>query len=211
MSYILDALKKSEAERSARDDPEYAHRVPFAPTPRKRREIWPYLLMLALVANAFVIVVVVWPQSGPENAAVASGEPSLVQREQSQASATTSAPPESAAEEGVESPEAPEPVAAQERPSEVSSSPPMEAIGEIPDINAMPRSVQRRVPQMSFNGHVYSSNPSSRRVMINNRMLQEGDRVDGLVIQEITAPGVVFRLDEHVFQIGIVRDWKGAL
>jgi len=41
MSYILDALKKSEAERSNRDHPEFAHRVPFEPALRKSAKSGP--------------------------------------------------------------------------------------------------------------------------------------------------------------------------
>ena len=254
MSYILDALKKSEAERSNGDHPEFAHRVPFEPTPRKQREIWPYLLVLALVANALVIGYVVWPESNPENAVVVSGEPAPVQRQQQPPERRTDrTTPESPGQEQAETleassasgtserSEASAPIIAddttseefgkaqsdssvQEKPAQEQAAqaqkvadpePPAKAetaetTTEVPDINAMPRSVQQRVPEMTFNAHLYSSKPSSRQVMINNRKLREGDRVGELVIEEITAAGVVFRLDDRVFQIGIVRDWQGA-
>ena len=252
MSYILDALKKSEAERSNRDHREFAHRVPFESAPRKKREIWPYLLVVALLANALVVVYVMFPEAGPGEAAVVSGEPAVVERqdpvepetrdntpepiapEETEASETSRTTEES---ETAEAPETTEPSAssapaiAADRPSQTagetspngspdaavqqgktaSPEPPTETSEEVSDIREMPRSVQRRVPEMTFNAHLHSSNPSSRSVMINNRMLREGDRVGELKIQEITPAGVVFRLDEHVFQIGIVRDWQGAL
>lgn len=249
MSYILDALKKSEAERSNRDNAEFAHRVPFEAAPRRQREIWPYLLVLALVANALVVVYVMWPQSGPDDSA-GSGETAVVQRQESVEPETTGTEPEQPVqEEDVETPEKTvasdastparesAPVVPEETPSKTDggASPTesqdlpapenpadeqdergeqepekTEAPPEVPGIDAMPRSVQRRVPEMTFNAHLYSSRPSSRQVMINNRKLREGDRVGDLVIKEITPAGAVFRLDEHVFQIGIVRDWQGS-
>ena len=235
MSYILDALKKSEAERSNRDHPEFAHRVPFEPALRKKREIWPYLLVLALLANALVVVYVMWPQPNTGDAAVVSGEPAVVERQGPvQREAADNAPEQSAPEEaeasapsrateaseatevpevsGVsETSEAPAPTIPADSPSQASAEASPNDSPEPPDIPEMPRSVQRRVPEMTFNAHLHSSNPSSRSVMINNRMLREGDRVGGLVIKEITPAGVVFRLDKHVFQIDIVRDWQGAL
>lgn len=254
MSYILDALKKSEAERSNRDHPEFGHRVPFESAPRKQRELWPYLLVLALLANALVVVYVMWPESRSGEAAVAK-EPAPVQDQQLVEPESVNTAPEQPKPKETEAPEptgvsspAPDsepsvasepsepavaspPEVPEERPSETSdrapstdsrdfpmkkeeqvasAEPPAEASEEVPDINAMPRSVQRRVPDMTFNAHLHSSNPSSRRVMINNRMLREGDRVGDLVVREITPAGVVFKLDQHVFQIDVVRDWQGG-
>jgi general secretion pathway protein B len=49
MSFILDALKKSEAERRRGEVPRLQNE-PFSPPPR-RRPLWPLLLTLALVLN----------------------------------------------------------------------------------------------------------------------------------------------------------------
>lgn len=52
MSFILDALKKSEAERRQGEVPRLQNE-PFSPAPR-RRPIWPFLLVLALLLNGVV-------------------------------------------------------------------------------------------------------------------------------------------------------------
>ena len=247
MSYILDALKKSEAERSGTETGDSGHRVSFASAPRKQREIWPYLLVVALMANAAVVAYLVWPESGPGNEVAMPGDVAPVQpvqRAQPAGEATATTAPESPARENArEEAEAPE-TASASRPSEASA--PVVSEGEtspsstdstgtgseqadrnapdnvtspdrtadapedVPPIHDMPRSVQQRVPEMTFNGHVWSSRASSRSVMINNRMLREGARFQGMVIEEITTAGVVFRLDGHVFEIDVVRDWQGG-
>lgn len=242
MSYILDALKKSEAERSGTEPGKSGHRVSFVSAPGKKREIWPYLLALALTANAAVVAYLVWPESGPGNEALVSGEVATVQRPQPVEETTAKTAPERTVQENVQG--------ATGAPDAVSASQPSEASGpvvseeqlsasstespepapeepdrdpqdnvtspartadtreEVPSIQDMPPSVQQRVPEMTFNGHVWSSRPSSRSVMINNRLLREGARFQGVVIEEITTAGVVFRLDGHVFEIGVVRDWQ---
>lgn len=223
MSYILEALKKSEAERSSTEQAELAHRVPFAATPRRQRAIWPYLLMLALMANALVIGYVVWPESGSEPPVPEVTRGARVSGETADASApikTEHSPSKSAAapstNETADGQAAEERAASPDPPAETAPVKSKEAAGttdattEIPAINAMPRSVQQKVPEMTFNGHVWSSTPSSRKVMINNRMLGEGARVGDLVIREITPAGVVFRLGQHVFRMAIVRDWQGG-
>jgi len=52
MSFILDALKKSEAERRQGEVPRLQNEPP-SPPPR-RRHVWPFLLILALLLNGAV-------------------------------------------------------------------------------------------------------------------------------------------------------------
>jgi general secretion pathway protein B len=77
MSFILDALKKSEAERRQGEVPRLQNE-PFSPVPR-RRPIWPFLLVLALLLNG---VVVGWwllsREDKRETVAVAAGGPDRI-------------------------------------------------------------------------------------------------------------------------------------
>jgi general secretion pathway protein B len=77
MSFILDALKKSEAERRQGEIPRLQN-DPFSPAPR-RRPVWPFLLVLALLLNG---VVVGWwllaREEQHETIAVAAGGPERV-------------------------------------------------------------------------------------------------------------------------------------
>lgn len=217
MSYILDALKKSEAERSNRDHSGFAHRVPFESSPRKQREIWPYLLVLALLANVLLLVVVLWLNPEPGEATAGSSEPPPVHQQQPIERQTANTAPKPLLQEQEEtrasgtsaasesgSPDTPD-------VSQTADVPDTPDTPEVPDIQDMPRYVQQRIMEMTFNAHLHSSNPSSRQVMINNQMLREGDRIGRLTIREITPEGVVFGMEGHVFQIDIVRDWQGAL
>ncbi len=61
MSYILKALKKSEAERAKGAVPRLSPQQ--TPTPRTRGAIWPWVVGAALIVNATVVVFAAW---GPE-------------------------------------------------------------------------------------------------------------------------------------------------
>jgi len=82
-------------------------------------------------------------------------------------------------------------------------------INEIPYLNELPDYQQSSVPEMEFAGHVYSTMPSNRSVIINNYAMSEGDTVvQGIKVIEITPSGVVFSLHDELFRMDILQDWS---
>ena len=72
----------------------------------------------------------------------------------------------------------------------------------------MPALVQQAIPDMEFAGHVYSSNPEQRSVIINGRSMAEGETVvEGLRVEQITEKGVVFDYQNQLFQMPILQNW----
>lgn len=71
----------------------------------------------------------------------------------------------------------------------------------------MPLSFQRQVPTLRFNSHIFSSNPASRRIMINDIYLREGDQVAGMRIERITDAGVILTLRDVTFAMSVLHDW----
>ena len=72
MSYILDALKKSEKERQRGQVPDLLTGQDTVPPGTKRRVVWPYLLLAALLLNAALLLLWKYPsqpkktnESGP--------------------------------------------------------------------------------------------------------------------------------------------------
>lgn len=77
------------------------------------------------------------------------------------------------------------------------------AISEIPD------SVRKRMPNIAFEGHIYSSVPERRSIMINGRKMREGDSVaDRLMIREITPEGAEFEYEGYRFKLNALQDWS---
>jgi general secretion pathway protein B len=65
MSYILDALRKSESDRYQEKLPELGGQAPLWLKKRGRRSIWPALVVAALLVNALVAGVLLWHRQPP--------------------------------------------------------------------------------------------------------------------------------------------------
>ena len=66
----------------------------------------------------------------------------------------------------------------------------------------LPISVQQEIPRMLVAMHAYSSNPLSRVVMINDRLLHEGAQVDpSMRLEEITPDGMILTFREYRFHV----------
>lgn len=72
----------------------------------------------------------------------------------------------------------------------------------------LPDHIRSAIPALTFSFHVYSDNPQRRTIIINKRRVKEGNSVDGrLILQEITREGVVLDWDGHRFYINVVESW----
>jgi general secretion pathway protein B len=75
---------------------------------------------------------------------------------------------------------------------------------DTPTSNQLPPSVQADVGKMKFAGHVYSEDTAGRMIMINNKILREGDTIDTeFRLQEITKSGVVLVYKSTPFRIDL--------
>ncbi|GAA3964339.1 general secretion pathway protein GspB [Allohahella marinimesophila] len=102
-------------------------------------------------------------------------------------------------------PSRPAPPPVESEPAPVSEQPTAPTAA---DINTLPADFRQQLPALTFNSHIYSSDPSSRRIMINNQYLREGQQFDSLRIREITPEGVVLFKDPYTFHVSVIRDWK---
>jgi general secretion pathway protein B len=232
MSYILDALRKSESERRQGRVPDLGQQVQLVHKPKKRSSTVALWIGIGLILNAVVLAVVFWqpPQTfiatdQPEPATNSMTiEPEPAPRPEAQPAAEA-APERETEAEPVRSVE-PEPEASdapgdtpvpRERPTIIVPSPSLSGQfqpsagattgGQVPHLLEMPRAFQRSLPDLVFNSHVYASEPSKRRVMINNHYLKSGESFEGVRVQTITEDGVVLSKDGRAFRVGIVSNW----
>lgn len=210
MSYILEALKKAEAERHAgavqRTVPPILLTLPQQ-TPRWRT---PWTWTLSALAFAISGICIVWfttPRGdNPPLVAAPAAAPeiplSVQPRPEAQASASkesASASEEQVIETPVKSKQTPArkpgekkraPVVAEPKKTEAAETP----IGTASDL---PEHIRREIPALSVNGYIYSNNKADRSVLINKRLLHEGD---------VVAPGVTL---EKLLPDGMVLNYKG--
>ncbi len=213
MSLILDALKKSEQERRRERGPDLQsiHRPMMTAGTPTRRNGWLLAGVVLLALNGAglawwllrvddskrIVEPVVSPNISQPVAQVAPTLPAPV--ESPATPSTTAAVPPAASADALSDPEftsfTPGTVAAQ-------SSAPVQELWELPE------AVRRNLPPMTYSFHVYSSDPQRRTIIINNRRLREGEQVsEDLVLEEITADGVVLATAGYRVHIAVLGEW----
>ena len=77
-------------------------------------------------------------------------------------------------------------------------------------LSELPADVRRDLPSVAFSGHLYSSNPKSSRVFVDDgRPLIAGQQiVDELILHEITPTGVVVEFRGYLIDIGVLQNWS---
>lgn len=214
MSYILEALKKSEQERRQGPVPDLqtVHLAgPQAPVQR----VWPYaVIVLLLVSLAFVLGwMQPWrvPLPGEQASQLPPTLPPPARALAAErAPASVPVPSPTAASSPVTQP-VEQPVALAESRAVVTTTgaAPSLEIQSVPHLSDMPPLVQQAIPDMSFAGHVYSPNAAQRSVIINGRAMAEGDTViRDLRIEQITSDGIVFNYKGQLFRMAILQDWS---
>jgi general secretion pathway protein B len=216
VSYILDALKKSEAERSRGVVPTLL--TPSHPTFRSSAVGW--VLIAALIVNAGLFAAwLYWPRDVATTATVRVAEPSP--------SATPNLAPSTAASSTVPTaPTASVPAASAAPSSSMSTQP--NAIAEsqqAADVPVRPEPVvspppppTRRPPtasadsgaaDLSFSTHVYGTDPSMRAVTMDGKRYVEGDEIrPGVRIREITETGVILDVNGRAIPVDVLQDWR---
>lgn len=223
MSYILDALKKSEQERAERNPAkmppkkglvsESAETEKVASEHPQQRNTYSntsarmgisvglaVVLILAAIATVFYFAPAEKPGATPtvtEETSHSEADPEPV------AVMTTAELPESqivAADNPVKDIEAEQRVGESEAPPE-SKAP-------LKDARA-PFEALERIPDLNITGHMFSSVPAKRTVTMNDRVWREGEHVvDGVVLQEITRDGILLDVSGWPVVIGRTRGWK---
>ena len=180
MSYILEALKKAEAERQRGAVPTLQSLGGAAP-PAEAAAAKP-VLRYALIGGALLILLLIgvlisrWlttPAAAPQIALAPAPAPTPA-RVEPRVMPPPPAPPPRAVE-------APKPVAA---PVVVAAAAPASA--PVPTLAELPESLRRSLPPLKLGGSMYSDTPASRMLIINSVVYHEGDALaPGLLLETI--------------------------
>ena len=190
MSFILDALKKSEAERQRQNAPGIAN-IPEGGR-RKSNSKWTWIIGGLLIVNLTVLAgIVLMPddETADTSAAAETGpEPS--------------AHPEISAEAKRNTPAAIEPEAVANTANYEAPAGPVVAVPQETTTAGLPSFIELRargviqLPDMHLDIHVYSGQPADRFVFVNMSKYKESATLaEGPKVIEITPDGVVL---EHL-------------
>ena len=216
MSYILDALKKADAERERAAVPGlHTTATPLADDALpKALSVTTLAVGVAALALAALGVMgwQLWQHAAPPAPAPVPAPPSspppmmMTPPMQPPASQPMSAPPQAQpspplATDSVKQSPPQQPVAS--RPSSTPKSTTPATTGTpILRLNELPEEVRRTLPNMVFGGAMYSDVPSKRMLIINGGVFHEGDQpMSGLSLDEIRLKSAVFSYQGQRFSV----------
>lgn len=214
MSYILDALKKSEQERGHGSAPnvQTLHSSSLNYHANKT-QIWPYFLLAAIIINLaalfyFIIAKTEVEATTQEQQRITETSPAVTNTAQTAGNKPAATviedaySAESIVYKPISIPDSNQGIAKQAPRQQQTSLSVLER-------DELPFETQQHIPVMEFSAHVYSSNPIQRSVVINGLFMEEGDWLaSDLFLSEITPDGAIFDFQGQLFHQGVVSAWN---
>jgi len=222
MSSILDALKKSERQRSLGRDLIFRNASHDA---APRLTGFAVAVLIALVILAVAIGALLFSLREPESpvalvpvetaiptadngASITPGSDDTTVASVPAASADAVRSVDSTMHSGYQTePASPKPASPKlEKSVDAPHSPaqalPAQGSGAAPWLSSLPQGFRNSLPPLAVNIHVYSPDQSQRILYINNRPVKQGERIGGgVVVEEIVHDGVVLQFRGQRFKL----------
>ncbi|PIW49816.1 MAG: hypothetical protein COW18_04745 [Zetaproteobacteria bacterium CG12_big_fil_rev_8_21_14_0_65_54_13] len=230
MSYILDALNRSEEKRNAQRHADSGISAKSTHPHPGRGKPWLMMLLAALLLSGGLILsrlmsadeqqpaIAIPPAVAPHTPASSpvtgatktpakSSDKNKWPRKQLGPAAVAAAPVPAADTPLIQyTDKEAEQLPAAEVSQDVEASPPQEGdtYANIPDRSRLSAAQQAALPPIQIEGHIYDKTPAARMVIINNQLLREGQSCgNGLTLEEITPDGVILSHNGTAFHLGI--------
>lgn len=220
MSFILDALKKSENSRLRQDHPAIFD-AQAAAVRRQGLPRWGIALIVLLGLNLLILAYALWrPSEPPEALPTVRPESTSATSSDSANSDIASAAAQTAAAPAQPRPALPRPALAappSATPTRPMAAPPSVARRSTPP--AFPVSSEESptlpsrddllaagaaIPEANLNMHVYDASPALRFVLLNGQRLREGEvSREGLRVEQILPEGVLLSAGGNSFMLSI--------
>ena len=219
MSYVLEALKKAEADK----DPNARTSLLLEHREQRRSRLLLTGVIVALLTNGFVLLWLFYPRA--DLSVATGGVPAQISDALVSDARTVrdnGAPPQSEAQSApspateparTTKPETIAPGATNEA-ARVTQPP---AAAPVPEpikkasirigLAALPVAARGRFPGLVFSTHIYADDPSLRALVVNGTRMIEGDRYEALELREITEEGAVFAFEEYLVSVSVIDTW----
>ena len=202
MSFILEALKKSENKRRGNNSPSAPtiHTAETAVEIKSKKWVI-YLVLLVVIGGAIFL----WfysskPQQPPETTTPAITNTPVVDKFRNHDEAPTVVTPSATTNHSLKT----EPKKqVQVTATAKSTLPPVRNENKIYRLNELPISIQNRIPALKMSLHAFARNNSSASmVQFNGDIMHEGDDVtNNIKLEQITAAGAILRYDGYRFMV----------
>ncbi len=181
MSYILDALKKSEAERRQANPVSLLERENASPFISSRLVV--ALVGVLLINAAMLAGWLLWPKNAPDT----SDQPTKV-----------SARPELNLSNPVTHSKSDLPV----------THLPKESVSVPVPMSELAPSDRAKLPSLDISTHIYASDADLRAIVVNGKRVQEGESIGpSLKLKEITEQGIIVEFHQKQIEIPFLQDW----
>lgn len=224
MSYILEALKKAQAERQLGTSPTLHAPTLHAADQAEAGGRLKKPLVLAVLAMGAVIAVllamVLRPASQPQAvtqpaaltsattapaAVVAAQAPPVPTAAQAPAPVRASLPepaPLPAPVAALPPPVATLSPAAAPTPAPISAKPAAAQEDPVVNLRDLPEPIQRSIPQITVGGYIYSKNAADRVLLIDKVLRHEGEEVSpGLILEKLQPKEAVFSFKGYRYRV----------
>jgi len=214
MSFILDALRKSEAARRRSEAPDLFASMPAAREPASPRANWPLWLLGAVAALSLIAVLWLLAQRAPPASPTPADADTGTTTTPADDTATTAPvsapapvpmPPQTPLTDRPPTPVAtatamPPPTVAAPPPRELPAPPPESVVaappvlpptGSIVSLADLDPAARKLLPPLKLSMHLWNETPAQRFVILDGQRLREGDVLGELVIERITRDGAV--------------------
>lgn len=200
MSFILEALKKSENRRRRKSGQN--PRTILEPSPRNnvRSRVWVLVILALLLVNAALLIWFFgsWQQSSSQTVEILSAETTPVQTD-----ITESVGPQPFFP-STQKNTAPVSVVTQKQIAVATALPVPRNENKIYSFGQLPVAIKKQIPPLQMSLHAYNRDDASASlVQLNDLIMREGDMVaDNIHLEQITADGAVLRYDGYRFLLG---------
>ena len=203
MSFILDALKKSETDRQQQGSAEFAG-VPTSSSRREGPPRWLWVLGLLLAVNLLVLIgLLLRPDSPPVATTTSSGVTPITRTEPDKTDVF--AEQVAVARQNAPRRDDPRPTSSDAPPTEAPTQATAATTSQLnsialPTIHEVLANGTITLPELHVDIHVYSEIAKDRFVFINMNKHKEGTQLaEGPLVKEITPQGVVLNQNGTLF------------
>jgi len=203
MSYILDALQKSEQQRKSQSTPDLMTVHPTNQPSLIRKMPWIAITLCLVILNFVGLGLWVFQTDDKHpvltTASLIPAEPFAPLVDASTTGSTTKL---------VEPKHNPQPLFEAEQRITAADFTGLDSNRIIAPqrISELPEDIQRQIPDLVFSSHLYSDD--FRLVNINGQMMREDEYIaPELLLVEITEDGVILDFREHRISMSILQDW----
>jgi len=202
MSYILDALNKSEEEKKQHRTPGL-NTIHQKPTNRSQgKSLWTIVAGSVVILN--LLGLIVWFVFLAEPTKTNDPEASLSPKTQTLIRETQ--PNNDRAFSRETRPPRPEPTLTRSSPSGPTRERSSAQADQLQD--TLGRQIKQEISAIRFSSHIFASDANLRMVVINGQSLREGNRFgSGLLLKNITEEGVVVAYQNHEVPISVLSQW----